>query len=793
VVVIEERLFMNFWTNKRKWVLMLSLLIAWTQSYSQLTQRIRGTVIDGILQKPIAGATVLLPSQNRSVRTDSAGAFRFTEVPVGIQQLFITHVGFKEIYLDNMNVNAGKEVVLTVTMENLIRSENEVIVKANSKKNKPLNDMSVVSARAFSVEETQKYAAAVNDPLRMATGFPGVLAAEDGNNDIIIRGNAPTGLLWRMEGVDIPNPNHFAIAAGTGGGISILSAQLLSNSDFVTGAFASEYGNALSGVFDLKLRKGNNEKREYTLQAGVLGLNAAAEGPIMPFYKGSYLVNYRYSTLGLLDKMGVVKLNGSTVFQDLSYNVYLPTKRMGTFSFFGFGGLSSDRQVAKKDSVKWTSEDDRYDSKFRSNTALSALTHNISLGTKTNLRSSVAFSYNANGDDVHYVEDDLAWNKVYQDDYTTKKWNIASTLNHKFSNKTSLRTGATVNFIQFDYYQQSKDNPDAPLKEDMNTKASTQTVQAFAQLQYKASDNLAFNFGGHYLRLFYNNTWSVEPRASVKWDVNSRNSIAFGYGLHSQAQGWGIYFAEENHNGQITRSNKNLDFTKSQHFVLSHNLLLAKNLRLKTEVYYQELFDVPVSASDTNTQSTLNILNNYIADPFVNKGKGRNYGVEISLEKYLSNHFYYMFSNSFYQSKYTALDGVERNTRFNGNHISTLLAGKDFISSSKSKTVGINIKTIYAGGLRTTPIDLEQSRLKDYTVFKQKEAYSLQNPAYFRTDLRLSIKWNRSKRTNTLSLDLQNLSNRLNVYNEYFDKDKGKVVYSYQNGLIPILNYKVEF
>jgi hypothetical protein len=270
--------------------------------------------------------------------------------------------------------------------------------------------------------------------------------------------------------------------------------------------------------------------------------------------------------------------------------------------------------------------------------------------------------------------------------------------------------------------------------------------------------------------------------------------VAFGYGMHSQVQAWGVYFAEiTDANNVKQQPNKNLDFTKAHHFVLSHNYLLGKNLRLKTELYYQQLFNVPVSASDTATSSTLNVISEYMTEPLVNEGKGRNYGVEISLEKYLSNNFYWMLSNSFYQSKYTALDGVERNTRFNGGHINTLLAGKDFVSDRKSKTFGINIKTIYAGGLRTTPIDVTQSQAQGYTVYDHQQAFSLQNPSYFRTDLRISMKWNRKDRTNTLSLDIQNLTNRQNVYNEWYDGVQGKVVYNYQNGLIPILNYKVEF
>ena len=773
---------------------MMVLLLLATNSYAQFTQRIRGTVVDQVLQKPIVGATVSLPLTGKTVLTDSTGSFRFTDVPVGIHKLVISNIGFKELAMDNLVVNAGKELVLTIAMEGRVHTENEVIVKANSRKNKPLNEMSAVSARAFTVEETQKYAAAVNDPLRMATGFPGVVAAQDGNNDIIIRGNAPTGLLWKMEGVDIPNPNHFSESGGTGGGISILSAQLLANSDFVTGAFTSEYGNALSGVFDLKLRKGNNEKKEYTVQAGFLGLNATAEGPFSPNYKGSYLVNYRYSTLSLIDKMGIDISSGSTNFQDLSYNIYLPTKRYGDFSFFGFGGLSADRAEAVTDSTKWKVDDLRYDSRFRSNTGLSAITHSISLGQKSTLKSSVAYSINANGDKVKYVQDNYEFIDVEKSDYRTSKWTIATTLNHKFSNKLSLRTGSIINLINFNFYEQSSENLGDPLKERINTREGTQTVQAFAQAQYKATDNLTFNFGGHYLSLLYNNTSSLEPRASIKWDVNNKNSIAFGYGLHSQVQGWGIYFAQAPAaNNVLMQPNKNLDLTKAHHYVLSHNYLLNRSLRLKTELYYQKLYNVPVSADNAKTFSTLNVVSEYITDPLVNKGSGRNYGAEISVEKYLSNNFYWTLSNSFYQSKYTALDGVERNTRFNGHHINTLLAGKEFVSERKSKTFGINIKAIYAGGLRTTPIDLILSRAKGYAVYKEQEAFTLQNPSYFRTDVRASMKWNKRKRTNTLSLDLQNVTNRENVFSQWFDAKQGKVAYYYQNGLIPVLNYKVEF
>jgi outer membrane receptor protein involved in Fe transport len=280
----------------------------------------------------------------------------------------------------------------------------------------------------------------------------------------------------------------------------------------------------------------------------------------------------------------------------------------------------------------------------------------------------------------------------------------------------------------------------------------------------------------------------------MKWDISPRNNIAFGYGLHSQIQSLGVYFAQKtDQSGNLIHPNKDIGFTKAHHFVLSHNYLLAKNLRLKTEIYYQYLFNVPVSPADSSTFSTLNILDDFVTDPLVNKGKGRNYGIEISLEKYLANNFYFTLSNSVYESKYTALDGIERNTRFNGNYIINLIGGKEFVNVKKSRTFGINLKTIYGGGYRNTPVDIERSRQAGYTIYNEKDAYSMQNPAYFRTDLRVSMKWNRKRLTSTLSLDIQNLTNRENVFTQFYDIESERMVNTYQTGLIPILNYKIEF
>ncbi|MBL7766690.1 MAG: TonB-dependent receptor [Chitinophagaceae bacterium] len=772
-------------------MILSSPLIIFSQSY---TQNIRGTIVEKVLQIPIAGATVKIEGTQLGGVSDVNGHFQIEHVPLGTHTLKVSAMGYKETTLSNMQINAGKELVLTVSLEERIIQGKDIVIKTGRIKNRPLNELSMVSARSFTVEETQKYAASVNDPARMVTNFPGVASADDGNNQIIIRGNAPTGLLWRMEGLDIPNPNHFASAGSSGGGISILSTQLMANSDFVTGAFAAEYGNALSGVFDLKLRKGNNEHREYTLQAGILGLNLAAEGPFSKNYKGSYLINYRYSTLSILSALGLNFTPSTTNFQDLSYHIVLPTREMGTFSLFSLGGLSHQFYHAPADSLKWKSSSDQYSDQFISNTGLWAITHKIGVGKKGLLNSAIGYSLTKNAYDRSFTQHDYVTLPMYKQSYLTRRVNTNIAFTYRFSPRLMWRSGLMANYILFDFSESQRELASLPMHEMIKAKQHTQTYQVYSQGQWKPSEKFILSGGIHYLFLAYNQTYAIEPRVSAKWDFHSNQSISFGYGRHSQLQSWGVYFTQQFDSlNRMTLPNRNLGFSKADHWVLSYQYSINPYLRLKTELYYQHLHHVPVSRFDTSSFSVLNVQADYIREPLINLGRGRNYGIEISLEKYLHRNFYYTLSTSFYQSHYTAVNGQWYNTKYNGNSILNLIAGKDFVSKNQRRTLGLSLKSVYAGGYRTTPIDLDKSQAEGKTIYIQEKAFTDKLPAYFRSDIRISMKWNRKRLTSTLSLDIQNVSNRQNVYDQYFDVESAKVKTYYQTGIIPILNYKVEF
>ncbi|MFN3999081.1 TonB-dependent receptor [Algoriphagus sp.] len=758
-----------------------------------LTQTVRGKVVDQVTKAPMPGATVMILNTNplMGATTDLDGDFKILLVPVGSHTLRVTFVGYKDIILPNVLVNSGKEVVLSISVEEEFGQMDEVVVVA-TEKDRTVNDMVTVSGRTFSVEETRKFAAAVNDPGRMAQSFSGVVSTDDGNNNISIRGNSPNGLLWRMEGIDIPNPNHFVNPGSSGGGISILSSQLLANSDFITGAFPAEYGNAMSGVFDLSLRKGNNEKREFTFQAGFLGTDIAAEGPIAKNYKGSYLINYRYSTLSILSKLGVPLGDFVTNFQDLSMNIFLPAGKKSSFTIFGFGGLSDQNKDAEKDSLNWTTEFDRYSSRYFSNSGAIGVKHSYMINKNNFLQNTILASGHAIGDQMNRLDKEYSDQEWSYENFSNSKITFNSVLNTKLSARSNLRSGIYINQLYYNLRENGFDKEMNRMKTLINSNGNTQSIQAFSQLNFKATERLTFNVGMHYLQLLLNNSKAVEPRFSASYELDEKQRISLGYGLHSQVQPLGTYFAEYEENGRIIKPNENLGLSKSHHLVMGYDRQLNPFLRMKIEGYYQHLFDIPIKPGTDQTYSIINQQWSFMTDPLVNEGFGKNYGTEFTLEQFTHKNLYFLLSASLYNSLYKTQENKWRNTLYNGNANLTFTAGKEY-SLKKNRMLGFNIRSIYGGGLRTTPVNLEESIEKNETVYDEERAFEGQNPAYFRTDLRVSLKWNRLKATSTLALDIQNVTNRQNIFGTYFEPAKGVIETAYQTPMIPLISYRIEF
>jgi hypothetical protein len=548
-------------------------------------------------------------------------------------------------------------------------------------------------------------------------------------------------------------------------------------------------------VFDLKLRKGNNQKREYTFQAGVLGIDVAAEGPFNKNKGGSYLVNYRYSTLSILGKIGVPLGDGITNFQDLSFNLSFPSNKMGSFSVFGFGGLSSQRTEHVNDSLKW--KEDRFyrlNTNYYANTGAIGLT-NTKLFGQGYLKTVLALSATQNGyqeEEVNY--DYISAKKTYDQAYLQNKVTLSTVYTQKISALSSYRTGIILNRIGYDLSQSERDGNDI-LNKRLGNEGNTQSLQAFFQWNYKITQKLTTNLGAHYFQLFLNNSNSFEPRASLKYNVSGRQVLTLGYGLHSQIQPIGVYFAvPAGASGTTIPPNHDLGLSKAHHMVGGYDLILGAHSHIKTEVYYQYLFNIPISRDKHNTYSMLNAQDGYYTDPLDNSGVGRNMGVELTYERFMFRNLYWLVAGSLYDSKYRASNGIWYNTRYNTNYALTVTAGKEWtLRGSKSRILGCNLKSMYIGGYRYTPIDLAASMAAGDTRVQDNKTFTEKNPDYYRLDLRVSLKRNYTKVTTTLALDLQNSTNRKNVGGQYFDPHTGAVKYWYQAPLIPVLSYRVEF
>lgn len=791
-------------------MLHICLFIAVQISFagSDYTQTIRGRVLDKDSHMPLIGATIVLldSTLSKGTITDVEGYYKLENVPVGRCGISVSYMGYRPETFNNLTLRSGKELILDIVLEENIQWVEEVIIKAFAGKEDPLNDMAAISARSFTVEETEKYAGSWGDPARMAANYAGVFIAGDQRNDIIIRGNSPIGLIWRLEGIPVPNPNHFDVLGATGGPVSILNNNLLARSDFFTSAFPAEYGNGISGVFDLNMRNGNNQKREYLAQLSFGGFELGAEGPFSKNSKASYLVNYRYSMLGLLDEL--LWVEAQPHYQDLSFKLNFPVKS-GRITVFGLGGASYIDFV-EEDTINSTPEITReFRGRPASTTGIIGLNHVYFFGEKTRMINSVAYTTRRPKMEIDSLENDIESIQMGKYESIEDKYLFSSKLITKFNTKNMAVLGFCLQNYSLNREIEDYDSYEIRNAQNLTIRDSIALrdpyevnidkmilLQAYINWQHRFTNNLTANTGLHYQNFVYNNTTSVEPRVSLKWQISENHSMSIGYGLHSQLQPLFYYYqvtrTESAGQDIYTETKRNLDFTKSHQFVAGYDWSIGTNLRFKSEAYYQSLFNIPVDEQEKYF-SMVNVGAGFYfpdMDSLVNKGTGENYGVEFTLEKFLSKKFYFLVTTSIFNSTYKQIDGVKRNTAYNGNFIVNALAGYE-VPLRKNRSLDFNFKVVWAGGRRIIPVDpaitINDER-RDYS-----RAYEEQVPDYFRIDGRISIIHHKKRATHEFAIDLTNITNNSNEYDRHYNSSINEVEIEYQQKFFPMGLYRINF
>lgn len=756
------------------------------------SQTLRGTVFDTDSRSPLPFASVVIMNTNplRGTTTDVDGNFRFEELAVGRYVLRVSYVGYEEAVLPEIFLGSAREVVISVDIRERTESIGEVFVRY--KKGEALNQMTTVSSRSFSVEESKRYPASVSDPARMAQVFAGVSGTDDATNEIVIRGNSPYWLLWRLEGVEIPSPNHFAEEGYNAGAISILSTNLIGMSDFHMGAFPAEYGSALSGVFDINLRKGNNQVREYAAQAGLLGIDLSAEGPFKNGYSGSYLFNYRYSTFSLMNQLNIsISENSLPNYQDLSFKFHLPAKKAGVFSLWGIGGMADDDEKYLPDSTAGENMEYGYRDYTRSGMYATGLSHMIYPDDKSYLKT--VFSHSASYSSETYEDMDSLGNfqESLYDELQNNAIRISTLFNRKISHHLTFRTGLIFSHLYYDYYSRESLSTGSP-STFLNSAGNTNLYQAYVQSAYTFRDRLEMKAGLHFAHFALSGDNSLEPRLGLSIGLAKEQRITFGFGLHSRNENLPVYFVEHVlPDSSIHRPNLGLKMTRSTHYIMGYEKMFGSDLQLKSEVYYQSIHNLPVPTNPDKYWAPIYGGVNR-GDTLANIGKGRNYGLELTLQKFFTRSYYFLISSSLFDSKYKPADGKWYDTKFNLGFINNAVGGKEFMWGT-NRMVGLNLRLIWSGGRRILTVDLPASVEQGQPVYKDYDLFSEQARDYFRIDFGLKLHFFREKSEHVLSLDIQNLTNRSNVLAEIYNPETKGVEEYLMTGFIPILNYRLEF
>jgi hypothetical protein len=787
------------------------------------TQNVRGKVMDSETNFPLSGAKVEIDLKNENgtnyrAVTDAEGSFSIPAVPVGKYSLTTKYIQY-EPKTQTIEINSGKELILSILLQESVTNKEEVVVTGR-KKGEIINELAVISAQQFSVEETNRYPGSRMDPARMASNFAGVQGADDSRNDIIIRGNSPLGVVWRVEGIDIPNPNHFAIAGSSGGPVSVLNNKILGNSDFIMSAFPAEYGNSVSGVFDLKLRSGNDQRHEFTGQFGLLGTEFLAEGPLNKKGNASFLMMGRYSTLSLFQTFGI-KLGTDAIptYGDLAFKFNFKLRKGGNLSLWGMGGKSKI-SIMISEKTEYTTdlygEGDR-DQYFGTSMAVSGLNYKKAINEKTFISSTLAYSLEVQHANHDYLQRSLDINggdTTIQIDslyplmaYTFKTHKVSSytALNHKINKQHLIKFGYNADLFLMNMHDSALVDYNTPnvFFTRWNYEGSCVLIQPFMQWKWRMSDNTDFTAGIHSQYFSMSNSFSpAELRLGFKHKLSGNQSIFAGAGMHSQAQP--LYTYVDNRKGAGNFFNKGMDFTKSLHSGIGYEKFFGKGFSVRTEAYYQYLYNIPVTI-DPSSFSMINMGSGFtriFADSLENTGTGYNYGLELTVQKYFDKSFFFLFSGTLYDSKYTGSDGVLRNTSYNGSYVANLLAGKEF-KIGKKNILGIGTKVTTAGGKRYGLVDLARTNLEKDLIYQDSMFNELQFRDYFRMDLKISWRMNAKAMTHEIGLDLVNILGTKNLLSLAYAPSLDPSVVNSPNyqpvsektqlGFLPIFYYKIDF
>ncbi|MFY0685976.1 MAG: TonB-dependent receptor [Cyclobacteriaceae bacterium] len=784
-------------------LILLSLILSYSISFAQDNlHNIRGQVYDISNNQPLPGATVSIINSDLNIGTitDPEGGFSLEGVPLGRHDISISFLGYSTYIQKGVLVRNAEDVMLKIKLKEQSKELEQVIVTSDQRL--VTNEAAIVSAKSFPVEELSKIPGGMDDPARVVRKFPGVSPAGSITvNEINIRGNASRANRWRLEDMDIYNPNHFGVLSGSGGSLTIFSQRLLTNTDFFSGAFPADYGNALGGVFDMRFRNGNTTKRQHSIQIGLLGIDVATEGPIGKKGNSSYLANYRYSTTGLLD--GFLNLGGVPVFQDLSFKIHHTTSQHGVFNVFGIGGKSSLSYLPAMDTTQWTGQWSNLARINRNITGTIGASYIHPVNKNTYIKSIVLGTGIQLNQVRYYQNYDLITadtTRLGQDKDFRFSWQ--SYINHRFNNKHQHRSGVMIHRLQSNVNYRQVDEGRLTANTSLTDtlrygQGSAYLMQFYSRSQLYLNNSWQLNIGIHAMLLTMTGELSIEPRIGLKYNLTNRSSLNLAYGLHSQMEPFFSYISLQKDESTNTyrRLNDDLRFNKAHHLTVGFYNQVNDLWNLGIEAYYQRQWNLA-----TGVHYPISRVGGYdfIFESFDlnHDGTGHHYGIELAVERTMENGFYFIGNTSLFEANYMANDGVKRPSQYNARYVLNVVGGKEWAvgqKRGKSNFLNINLSSTYGGSQYYTPIDLDRSIASGYYIGDYSRPNELQQDPLLLVDASIIYKKNRKRSNTQWVLQANNMLNRRSVIGADFDRENARQILQLGTGFLPILSWRISF
>ncbi len=747
--------------------------------YSQDSRGIiNGTVKDKETQAPVNDAVIEIIELQKKTASDVSGNFEFKDIPYGTYQIKVSSLGYEAVVKTDIVVLSSRPA--NVTAELLLSNITTAEINVEGKYFQKSTDEST-SNYNLDFEEIRRSPGAVEDISRMVQTLPGISPANDQRNDLIVRGGSPAENLTMIDGIEIPNVNHYPTQGSTSGPIGMINVKFINSVDFSTGGFSARYGDKLSSVMHISFREGYRKKFLTDINLSTAGFGGVFEGPLFT-KKGSFMFSVRKSYLNLI--RGAIRLAAVPDYWDFNLKTVYDFNKNNKLTFVGVGGLD---KISFEGESSEISDDNPYGKAKGDQKQFTAGFNMRTLFKKGYLQTVVANSTAYTNIENRDLRTDAM--KFYYDSYEGD-YNVKSELFYQINSTNNIIFGAGARYIKFNYdnYFNSDTTSFGYIIPEINVsrKDNFYKGSAFAQYTLKLlGNNLIMNAG---LRYDYfsgiKEKNAVSPRFGISYSILPTTTVSASSGIYYQSPEY-IWLMSD-------VKNENLKFMKANHYVVGIEHLFSADLRLSVEGYYKDYKNYPVSVLvptyvliSGGTENGPNLL----LGEAVSKGFGYSRGIDVSLHKKLTGSgFYGMLNYSLAESKITGLEGGKRPGSFDYRHNITIIAGYQL---ANDWLVGLKFR--YTTGRPYTPIDAQLSTIagREVSDFANFNGYRYKD--YNRLDLRVDKKWNFKKLTIVSYIELQNVFNTENVYQYFWNEYKNEQSTIYQWAFLPVGGFSIQF